>query len=510
MPDAPPTSVVAYYGAPQTIAYMRKAVIESQSDFATRNLAEMICEGLDSKDYTSEYLALYHFILGHSRYMRDPRQVELVRSPEVISKQLLAGRRPNLDCLPAGTLLLKKGYELVPIENIKVGDEIWGYDRWSRVEGAVYKGILPVSTVSMNNGSSFTATGDHKVYIKRCKYHPDIHGSATACFSHREGSRLENGHHEWEVVRVKVSELVEGMMLVTPERLPFGTEDMDPDRAYVEGLYLSDGWHQNTSFFISGQDGCPKESQKREVQAICERLGIPTTWYRKSLWVKDSEWTKRMHHMGGHAPDKRALSINLNEAAAVQMLRGIMADSGQNTHGTGRTFTSTSELLTIQTRLLHKMMGLSSSERFIPNHGGLGKNPIWRLGIRQRERNDAKAVKALRVDSVEPNMCELPVYDIQTDDHYVYLPRADVTVSNCDDLSIWLAAAILAVGGRAEFVTVAFNDLFMDGRRQYSHVFPTALEPRTHQKIILDCVAAEKTPEMLRRVKAAESWPIAA
>ena len=105
LPDSPPTSVIAYQGAPQTIAVMRRSIIGSQSDFATRNLAEMICEGLDSKDYTSEYLALYHFLLGHSRYMRDPRQVELVRDPSVISKQLLEGRRPNLDCDDMGLWL---------------------------------------------------------------------------------------------------------------------------------------------------------------------------------------------------------------------------------------------------------------------------------------------------------------------------------------------------------------------------------------------------------------------
>jgi hypothetical protein len=81
---------------------------------------------------------------------------------------------------------------------------------------------------------------------------------------------------------------------------------------------------------------------------------------------------------------------------------------------------------------------------------------------------------------------------------------------DCDDGALWLGTAILSVGGMATFETVAFSDMFYDGRRQYSHVLTTALEPRTRQKIVLDFVAAEKTPEMLRRVKAVESWPIAA
>lgn len=105
MPDAPPTSRVAYYGAPQTIALMARSALSDADHFDTRRLAETVCEGLDSKDYTSEYLALFHFLLQHTRYMRDPRRTELVRAPHVISRQIMAGRRPSIDCDDAATWL---------------------------------------------------------------------------------------------------------------------------------------------------------------------------------------------------------------------------------------------------------------------------------------------------------------------------------------------------------------------------------------------------------------------
>lgn len=105
LPDAAPTSRVAYHGAPQTIAVMRKAVIEDADHFETRQLVEHICEGLDSKDYVSEYLAVYYFLLQHTRYMRDPRRTELVRAPYVVSKQIMAGHRPSLDCDDMGLWL---------------------------------------------------------------------------------------------------------------------------------------------------------------------------------------------------------------------------------------------------------------------------------------------------------------------------------------------------------------------------------------------------------------------
>lgn len=98
LPDAPATSRIAYAGAPQTIEVMRKAALEDANRFETRQLAESICEGLDSKDYTSEYMALYQCLLQRTRYMRDPRRTELVRAPYLVSQQILAGHRPSIDC----------------------------------------------------------------------------------------------------------------------------------------------------------------------------------------------------------------------------------------------------------------------------------------------------------------------------------------------------------------------------------------------------------------------------
>lgn len=100
-----PASSSDYYGSPQTIAVMAKAALEDQEHFETRQLCEAVCEGLDSKDYTSEYLAMYHFVLMHSRYMRDPRRTELVRAPYIIARQMLAGHKPSIDCDDCATLL---------------------------------------------------------------------------------------------------------------------------------------------------------------------------------------------------------------------------------------------------------------------------------------------------------------------------------------------------------------------------------------------------------------------
>ena len=87
-----------YRGAPQTVGVIKKAALDSQRDLSVRNLAESICSGLPSKCYVGEYLALYNAVQHMTRYMRDPRTVELVRAPYVIARQMAAGQVPNLDC----------------------------------------------------------------------------------------------------------------------------------------------------------------------------------------------------------------------------------------------------------------------------------------------------------------------------------------------------------------------------------------------------------------------------
>lgn len=80
---------------------------------------------------------------------------------------------------------------------------------------------------------------------------------------------------------------------------------------------------------------------------------------------------------------------------------------------------------------------------------------------------------------------------------------------DCDDWAAALAAAFLSVGGSAQYVTVAFDRRYYDGRLQYSHVFTRAFEPRSRQWVVFDPVAADKTQEMLSRVQASALWPVA-
>lgn len=249
--------------------------------------------------------------------------------------------------------------------------------------------------------------------------------------------------------RVSVSDLEEGQVLLQPDKIDFGTQSPDPDRMYVEGLALADGWvHDHpTRFHIAGRDGMRKEAQKHEVKAICEKLGIETRWHRRYITVKDPEWSLRIAQLGSRARFKHFESIDLAEASAEAALRGVMADSTPNSGGRpgGRTYSTTSPTLMVQVRVLHRMFGRSTSVKMLTpeQHRGAGKHPLWRVGVREP---GARKDKTLAVRSIERSVRKVRCWDIQTEDHYVYLPEHDVTVSNCDDLVVALGSLMGAYG----------------------------------------------------------------
>ncbi len=470
----------------ERVALIAQMVAEGRDDAGVRQLAVGIVSRRCGNDWCvregddmAEIDAIFADLKGRYRYVSDPHGKDMFQSP---ARTLQFG---GGDCLPRGTLLLNDKFELVPIEKLIIGQRIWGHDRWSEVKDVWWKGILPVDAVCMNNGSSFKATADHKVYVALCKHHPirwENNGKSCSC-----------AMAERVVERLTVGQLEEGMVLLQPGRLPFGTESMDPRRAYVEGLYISDGWSgHDHDFDISGRDGHSKEAQKREVEEICRALGIETTWFDKSIRIRDAEWALRVQQMGTRAPQKRALSIDLDEAAARELLRGIMADSGANTNGAGRTFTATSRELMLQVRLLHRMLGVSCGERYIVDHGGLGEHPIWRLQTRVStgEHSQGKAPKLLRVKAIERDVMELPVYDLTTDDHYVYLPEADVTISQCDDSTILVCSCLGSIG-----FAVGSRVVQTKGHETWNHIYGLVGVPKGNPKqwIPVDLSVREST-----------------
>lgn len=111
-----------FKGAPHTVEKIKEFALAAQRDYAVRLLAEDIVGRLPPKDFLSEILAVYCWVVQHTRYANDPRTVELVRAPgEPLARLLAAVKqlrvaarqgtglpawRPSLDCDDMTTLLL--------------------------------------------------------------------------------------------------------------------------------------------------------------------------------------------------------------------------------------------------------------------------------------------------------------------------------------------------------------------------------------------------------------------
>jgi hypothetical protein len=258
-------------------------------------------------------------------YVQDPVNTELMAKPHVTlcldDKGLCM---PAADCFPEGTLLLREDLKIVAIEDVGIGDRIWGRDAWTEVTAVWSKDRLSVDSVEMNNGSTALLTGDHHVYVLRCDRHENRAENSPACACPDEELRLD---------RVRVSTLQAKDRLIQPNR-------------------------DNSIFSYFGS----------------------------------------------------------------------------------------------------------------------------------KEKSDKK----LRVRSIHKNVTIVPCYDISTADHYVYLPEHDVTVSNCDDLVIAFASAMMSIGIETKIVGQAY------GTTQATHVICAILDPDT---------GWEKVDPSSSKYKVGQSYP---
>jgi hypothetical protein len=209
------------------------------------------------------------------------------------------------------------------------------------------------------------------------------------------------------------------------------------------GAYIAEGWAENSRAFISGKDGHWKEATKTRAEAYAESRGWASRWHDKYIALNGAEAAAFVGECGKGALNKRIPASVLAEGNLAALDDGLKLDASQNTHGGGWTLGTVSRHLAVQYRVLQRMQGRSTSMKMVSQHGGYGSNPIYRVGVRQPA--EGYADKRLLVSAIYREVEEVPVYDITTDDHYVYLPESDVTVSNCDDMVLLLCSLFESV-----------------------------------------------------------------
>ena len=418
------------YADPKRLEIIRHIAMMRGRDPRIASLAVDIIKkaGVQPRDYHGQAAALLAWV-------QDPKNIYYVNEPgERLQDPIFTIKNGFADCFAEDSLLLRDDMQLVPIQSIRVGDRIWGKDRWSTVGNWAEKGKLPVTAIKLNNGSVLNLTEDHKVYVRSCEKHgplcPDIVKVRSNC-----------AHREFQEVRLTVAELQPGMELLQPREI---TRPARPEKVEEEGnlswfigAFIAEGWAEKSRISVSGQDGNWKEDTKHRVQTIAKSRGWATYWHRKYISVNDPEAVQLVADCGSGAKEKRIPDSVLLSADLKALDEGLQLDASRNSRGDGWTFGTISRTLAVQYRVLQRMLGRSTSWRVVHDHGGFGTNSIYRVGVRVP---GPMRDKRLRVQSIERGAREAPCYDIATDDHYVYLPEADCTVSNCDDQVLVLTA----------------------------------------------------------------------
>lgn len=355
-------------------------------------------------------------------YEREPPGVE--KWPDIVALiegRMGPGKYPGIwgDCLPVSTLVLRDDYTMAPIGSLKPGDRIMGDGSPTTVVEQAITGYKPILNFELDNGCHLRCSPNHKLFLK-------------------DGSEK------------RAEDIKPGDLLLTPTT-PFATsespcedDDLSPDNlAWLLGTYIADGWHglpHHPRFCISGRDGKPKEAQKKRVQAMAEDAGLDTRWDERYIAVNDKRLAELMASCGGHAPNKHVPNTvlqNLSLSQVKALLEGLAADASVANSGTV-VYGTTSQELALQIRVLYRMLGQSVHIKRWDDHGGLGKNPIYRINVRTRVSSRSTAARVKSITEEAEELCA----DIETDSGRFYLPESDLIVHNCEDLACWRVAEL--------------------------------------------------------------------
>jgi len=313
------------------------------------------------------------------------------------------------DCLSWNTKLLKHDLSTINIEDVELGDFIIGKNSEPvKVLNKWDKGVLPTIKIILNNGSEIVCTKDHKFLL----------------------------NDESEVLAKDLS-IGDELLQFDHLELPSIEKKVNHDFWKLIGLFVADGWidYEHHAICISGKDGYPKEEQKLWVKKYCEERKLRYYWHERYICFWDDFNFPKFAECGGHAINKKLYKIPVMKNYVLQVLEGLKADSYTNKNGS-ITFGTISTELKNQLRILYRILGISVYERqFIPTKTQYGNNPIWRIYPRIKQE------KALKVVGIVDNG-EEHVYDIEVQNHQIYLPENDCLVHNCEDSSVLKVAMI--------------------------------------------------------------------
>lgn len=397
------------------------------------------------RDEECEIEAIWNFLVLNCRYVYDPQFIDTFAT---LRETMIAG---GGDCFPEGTLVLRGDGRLVAIETIGVGDRIHDGTDFVEVLKTWDRGEKPLLRLGLNNGSTLTLSDTHKVLRVP---HNDQDGPG------KYGDERE----------CRMRELHVGDGLLQPREFGGGTVNLDPDTAFMVGAYLSEGccWRQNSrtekdvSFRVSIAGVANGKGIREQVIEILERRGISYGTAKRDVRFALSKMPI-LGQFGHTALEKHLPHLDWDPVTTAIIVKVMEQGDGTVTPSGNTIYSTSSYELAQQYRILKRKLGYSVHFTRNDDHGGLGKNPIYRVLVRKNHLRRPWA----RIESI----IELPpvqCYDVATESGRVYLPESDTIVRNCDDATIAFATLLGSLGFRVAARVISTND----DPNTWVHIYP--------------------------------------
>jgi len=394
------TRSTVYYSAPsrkKVTEYVQNKEIQSVDNIAVGLVSANLVHSNDPDGVVLECMRWFKSQGRLSTYLDKKENWQLPQETLTLNRG---------DCLPEDTLLLKTDGNYVKIKDVQPGDCIIG--RGGNATLVINKwdsGIKPI-LILKSQRDSIKVSPEHKMFV--------------------------NG------VEKKATDVLVGDNLDTPDKINVDSIiSIGYDTALLLGLFIADGWWDNSkpgNLPISGKDGCKKEKQKLWVKQYCLDRNIPFYWHRRYISVK----SRKLWELAKELIDDRKCFRRISFDADTRrgFLEGLKADASERKNEL--TYSTIKKELALQIRSLWKMEGKQCSLRKVVNHGGFGKNPIYRIGVR-RKSTIPRLVKSIELEGHQN------CFDIETENGGIYLPEYDIEVHNCDDHGILLYYVIRRV-----------------------------------------------------------------
>jgi hypothetical protein len=447
-----------------------------------RNGPSMNGAGLGASDERALKLqAIDEWCRAHFRYVNDPPNIEVIQTPGRMVKQTqvppeviqylmtpfydaftqagidVSGYVPPAtyvgDCVPFSQKVIvqdeRGAYKIVPVGDL---EHCWKTHRamsWNAETGKMEPrklpafmdiGMLPVYRIQLSNGASFRCTKNHELYVLWRRDYTSEWVMVTMTLEELMVRRanLNRG----ELVAIPVAREI-------PEADPAAQPDIPYEQAWVEGLYVAEGWREkpqkpghnwrarigmNNPEVIAELKECLDSIGQSYGETARKSDGLVTVGLHVSPFVtrlalefgENSEFRK--------FPDSY-LSLSLeNMRAALEAFAagdGYYPKSGQWSKSADLIYNTQSETLARQIAFMHLVLGRPLS---------FYRQPAWKTKPAMFRLYEYKSYKAERVDgfvgsrvvsieSDEPERC----CDITVDGNHNFLLESGVLVHNCDE-----------------------------------------------------------------------------